>query len=66
MLLMVRRVVTTPFGLYNDGPRAADKVGIFPVESDNAQELIAGFDDKHLDFRVSVMSLNGQVYSARG
>ena len=55
-LLLIRRVVTTPFGLDNDGPEAADRVGIFPVESETATELIAGFDDKHLDFRVSVLS----------
>jgi len=63
-LLLVRRVVTTPFGLSNDGPPARDKVGIFPVESETDDELIAGFDDKHLDFRVSVMSLEGRVFLA--
>lgn len=61
-LLTVRRVVTAPFGLSNDGPPAADKVGVFPVESAANQELIAGFDDRHLNFRVSVMSLDGHVY----
>lgn len=60
-LLQVRRAVTTPFGLSNDGPEATDRVGIFPVETDNDRELIAGFNDKHLDFRVSVMSQNGRV-----
>lgn len=61
-LLFVRRIVTTPFGLSNDGPDAPDKLGPFPVESENERELIAGFDDKHLDFRVSVISSEGQVY----
>lgn len=63
-LLLIRRAVTTPFGLSNDGPDASDKVGIFPVESDDDSELIAGFNDKHLDFRVSVISEQGQVYLA--
>jgi len=63
-LLKVRRAVTAPFGLSNDGPEASDKVGIFPVESENEHELIAGFDDKHLDFRVSVMAQNGRVLLA--
>ncbi len=61
-LLRIRRFVTTPFGLSNDGPAADDKVGIFPVESESDQELIAGFNDRHLDFRVSVMSLNSEVF----
>ena len=60
-LLLLRRVVTTPFGLSNDGPPATDKIGLFPVESETDDELIAGFDDRHLDFRVSIMSANGQV-----
>lgn len=60
-LLVIRRAVTAPFGLDNDGPDVADKVGIFPVESESDYELIAGFDDKHLNFRVSVLSYEGQV-----
>jgi Protein of unknown function (DUF2867) len=63
-LLRIRRVVTAPFGLSNDGPDAADKVGIFPVESENATELIAGFDDRHLNFRVAVFAKAGRVYLA--
>ncbi|GDY28319.1 DUF2867 domain-containing protein [Agarivorans sp. Toyoura001] len=64
VLLLLRRVVTLPFGLSNDGPDAEDKLGPFPVEIENSHELIAGFDDKHLNFRVSVMSHNGGVYLA--
>lgn len=60
-LMLIRRIVTAPFGLDNDGPNAADKVGPFPVERETETELIAGFDDKHLDFRISVMSQDGQV-----
>ena len=44
-----------------DGPDAADKLGPFPVELETETELVAGFNDKHLDFRVSVMSRDGQV-----
>ena len=62
MLLQIRRLVTAPFGLSSDGPDAEDKVGVFPVESETECELVAGFDDKHLNFRVSVMSLDGRVY----
>ena len=64
LLLHVRRVLTAPFGLMNDGPVAKDKVGIFPVESESERELIAGFNDRHLNFRVSVVSQDGQVFLA--
>ncbi|MBM7068701.1 DUF2867 domain-containing protein [Actibacterium sp. 188UL27-1] len=63
-LLQIRRLVTAPFGLSNDGPDAADKLGPFPVESETDHELIAGFNDRHLNFRVSVMSQEGQVFLA--
>ena len=63
-LLHVRRILTMPFGLMNDGPDAPDKVGIFPVESESDHELIVGFNDRHLDFRVSVVSRAGQVFLA--
>lgn len=63
-LVAIRRLVTTPFGLSNDGPPAADRVGIFPVESETDRELIAGFNDRHLNFRVSVMSDEGRVFLA--
>ena len=60
-LLLIRRIVTTPFGLDNQGPEASDRVGIFPVCSETATEIIAGFDDKHLDFRVSVLAHEGKI-----
>ena len=60
-LLIIRRMVTAPFGLDNDGPDVADKIGLFPVESETSSEVIAGFDDKHLNFRVSVLSHDGQI-----
>jgi Protein of unknown function (DUF2867) len=64
VLLVVRRWVTSPFGLSNEGPAASDKIGVFPVETENNQELIAGFDDRHLNFRISVLSREGQVFLA--
>ena len=60
-LLKLRRIFTSPFGLSNDGPDVADKVGPFPVLSVSDTELIAGFDDKHLDFRVSVIASDCEV-----
>ncbi len=61
LLQGVRGLVALPFGLSQDGPKAQDKVGPFPVELSSDTEVIAGFDDKHLEFRVSVMSRNGSV-----
>ncbi|MEL6644807.1 MAG: DUF2867 domain-containing protein [Pseudomonadota bacterium] len=63
-LMGLRRIVTAPFGLSNDGPAAADKLGIFPVEQETERELIVGFDDKHLNFRVSVLCEDGLVHLA--
>jgi hypothetical protein len=63
-LLLLRRVLTAPFGLSNDGPEAADKLGPFPVELETGREVIAGFDDRHLDFRVSVYAAGGRVFLA--
>ncbi|MEL6840220.1 MAG: DUF2867 domain-containing protein [Pseudomonadota bacterium] len=60
-LVVIRGIITAPFGLDNEGPDAPDKVGLFPVEMDTKTELVAGFDDKHLDFRVSVMAQDGLV-----
>ncbi|WCN09559.1 DUF2867 domain-containing protein [Marinomonas mediterranea] len=64
LLVSIRNIVTTPFGLLKEGPKTEDQVGFFPVESDTPTELIAGFNDKHLDFRVSVMALDGHIYLA--
>ncbi len=60
-LLRVRNVLTSPFGLSADGPGAPDKLGPFPVEVETGSEVIAGFNDRHLDFRVSVFSEDGRV-----
>ncbi|WP_102896780.1 DUF2867 domain-containing protein [Phaeobacter piscinae] len=55
-LLAVRRLTTTPFGLSQDGPVDDDKIGSFPVVHETSQEIVAGFDDKHLNFRVAVIA----------
>lgn len=63
-LLKLRYLITSPFGLSQHGPDAADKLGPFPVEQETENEIIAGFNDKHLNFRVSVMCNQGNVYLA--
>ncbi len=60
-LVRLRGMLVAPFGLSTAGPAATDKVGIFPVEHDDETEVIAGFNDSHLDFRVSVLSENGRI-----
>ncbi len=64
LLVKLRGIVTAPFGLKQSGPEGVDSVGFFPVISDTPTELIAGFDDKHLNFRVSVVQNDGHVHLA--
>jgi hypothetical protein len=55
-LLVLRNIIVAPFGL-KDGKHNgsnSDIIGIFPVVSQTPNRLVAGFDDKHLDFRVVV------------
>jgi hypothetical protein len=54
-LLTLRNILVTPFGLKTSGtgtPR--EMIGIFPVVSERPDRLVAGFNDKHLDFRIVV------------
>ena len=57
VLVVLRNIIVAPFGLKTSGedrraPR--DIIGIFPVVSETPERLVAGFNDKHLDFRVVV------------
>ncbi|MDF1733155.1 MAG: DUF2867 domain-containing protein [Minwuia sp.] len=63
-LMRLRGMLTAPFGLASEGPRTRDSIGIFPVETESAEEIIAGFNDRHLNFRVSVQSREGRVFLA--
>jgi hypothetical protein len=56
-LLSLRNLLVAPLGLKTSGagqtaPR--DMIGIFPVVSETPYRLVAGFNDRHLDFRVVV------------
>jgi hypothetical protein len=56
-LIALRNAVVAPLGLKTPVPRkpaAVDSIGAFPVISEAPDRLVAGFDDKHLDFRVVV------------
>ena len=60
-LVALRGLMVAPFGLRARGPSARDKIGEFPVEIETPDEVIAGFNDRHLDFRISVRSRDGEV-----
>jgi hypothetical protein len=70
VLLALRNILVAPFGLKTSGAGAIaprDMIGIFPVISQTPDRLIAGFNDKHLDFRVIVdvaASSRGQQVTA--
>jgi hypothetical protein len=56
-LLDLRNLIVAPFGLKTSGehePNAGGMIGIFPVLKETPDRLVAGFDDRHLDFRVVV------------
>jgi uncharacterized protein DUF2867 len=53
----LRNILVAPLGLKTSGagngaPR--DMIGLFPVVSETPERLVAGFNDKHLDFRLVV------------
>lgn len=65
-LMQVRDLIVARFGLKtarhlatlaNDAK--ARRVGIFKVYSTNETEIVVGEDDKHLDFRVSILCSSG-------
>ena len=56
-LLALRNTIVAPFGLKRSGlgePAPGGMIGIFPVLSETPERLVAGFNDKHLDFRIVV------------
>ena len=55
-LLALRQVLVVPLGLKGAGARhdTADMLAIFPVRAESESRLVAGFDDRHLDFRIIV------------
>jgi Protein of unknown function (DUF2867) len=56
-LVTLRNLLVAPFGLKTSGknekpPR--ETIGLFPILTQTPERLVAGFNDKHLDFRVVV------------
>ncbi|WP_027572404.1 DUF2867 domain-containing protein [Bradyrhizobium sp. WSM1743] len=57
VLLRLRNILVTPFGLKTSGEGARAPyglIGLFPVVSETPERLVAGFNDAHLDFRLVV------------
>jgi len=61
-LLKVRDLLVEPFGLKTANhlqalgtSKPSQRVGIFKIYDSNSSEIILGEDDKHLDFRLSVL-----------
>jgi uncharacterized protein DUF2867 len=66
-LYRLRNVLVAPFGLKTSGknePSTGGMIGLFPVLSETCDRLVAGFDDRHLDFRVVVDVARGQQVTA--
>ena len=55
-LMSLRNFLVTPLGLKTSGAGAGtrDMIGMFPVVSDTPDRRVAGFNDRHLDFRLVV------------
>lgn len=60
-LMQLRGVLVTPFGLQTVAPGDGPKIGPFPVEHETPLEIIAGFNDTHLNFRVAIRAAEGEV-----
>lgn len=61
-LMAIRNVVVMPFGLRSGGAEVKrikllpkeEVFGFFPVIFQSPNEIILGFDDRHLDFRIRI------------
>ena len=56
-LLTLRNILVAPLGLKTSGANKAaprEMIGVFPIVSETSDRLVAGFNDRHLDFRVVV------------
>jgi Protein of unknown function (DUF2867) len=68
-LMRLRNALVAPFGLKTDvtspdRSNQPDRIGVFPLVSRDEHELILGLDDSHLDFRISILKQDGQIYFA--
>jgi len=69
-LMALRNLMVRPFGLQGNPEATAagvPRVGMFPVIRNDPNEIVLGFDDRHLDFRIVVqtVTLENQQTSVR-
>jgi Protein of unknown function (DUF2867) len=62
-LVAVRDAMVTPFGVKTSGEVRAsrannERVDFFPVQWESNDEIVLGEDDRHLDFRLSLLRRN--------
>ena len=62
-LVTVRDAMVTPFGVKTSGEVRAsrpdnERVDFFPVQWEGNDEIVLGEDDRHLDFRLSLLRRN--------
>jgi hypothetical protein len=60
-LLGLRNMIVKPFGLKTDMDDAQNGA-IFPVQYETTEEIIVGTDDRHLDFRITVLRENDMIH----
>lgn len=61
-LLALRNALVRPLGLRTGPPAGADALGMFPIQKDEPSEVVLGFDDRHLDFRITVLRQGARLY----
>ncbi|MCG7574300.1 DUF2867 domain-containing protein [Phaeobacter sp. CNT1-3] len=59
-LLKLRNMLVKPLGLKTDSESAGD--ALFPVTHESGDEVVLGTDDKHLDFRITILRDQGRLY----
>jgi len=64
LLMKLRNILVSPWGLSDGASEDIDNIGGFPIDTESADEIILGFDDKHLNFRISVFKDESRVYFA--
>ena len=63
-LMRLRNLLVRPFGLKPGTAGGENQIGPFPVVSQSGDEVILGFDDSHLNFRLSILRQSGLIHAA--
>ena len=62
-LLALRNIIVAPLGL-STTLHQGEVIGHFPIDKRNKNEIVLGFDDNHLDFRIAILKHEDRVYGA--